>query len=53
MVKLVYLNSKYVKFQNAKIHIEDRGLQFSDSVYVVIPFYNKKLIDLIFLINRL
>ena len=53
MVKLVYLNSKYVKFQNAKIHIEDRGLQFSDSVYEVIPFYNKKLIDLIFHINRL
>jgi len=53
MVKLVYLNSKYVKFQNAKIHIEDRGLQFSDSVYEVIPFYNKKLIDLIFHIKRL
>ena len=43
MQRLVFLNSKYVNFKDAKIHIEDRGLQFSDSIYEVIPFYGKKL----------
>ena len=42
MSKIVYLNSKFIKFREAKVHIEDRGLQFSDSVYEVICFYNKK-----------
>ena len=45
MPKIAYLNSKYINFNHAKIHIEDRGLQFSDSVYEVVPFYNRKLID--------
>ena len=53
MSKFVYLNSKFVKFRDAKIHIEDRGLQFSDSIYEVIAFYNQKLIDFEFHINRL
>ena len=46
MSKIAYLNSKYVRFNNAKVHIEDRGLQFSDSVYEVVSFYNRKLIVL-------
>ena len=33
MSKYVYLNNKYVNYKDAKIHIEDRGFQFSDSVY--------------------
>ena len=53
MSKIAYLNSKYINFNKAKIHIEDRGLQFSDSVYEVVPFYNKKLIDFNFHIKRL
>ena len=53
MTKYAYLNSKYMEFKNAKVHIEDRGLQFSDSVYEVISFYNKKLIDFDFHIRRL
>ena len=53
MSKIAYLNSRYIKFKNAKIHIEDRGLQFSDSVYEVVSFYNKKLIDYKFHIKRL
>ena len=48
MSKIAYLNSKYINFNKAKIHIEDRGLQFSDSVYEVVPFYNTKLIDFSF-----
>ena len=53
MSKIAYLNSKYINFNKAKIHIEDGGLQFSDSVYEVVPFYNKKLIDFNFHAKRL
>jgi len=53
MSKIAYLNSRYVKFNEAKIHIEDRGLQFSDSVYEVISFYKLQLIDFEFHIKRL
>ena len=53
MSKIAYLNSKYIKFENAKVHIEDRGLQFSDSVYEVVAFYNKKFVDFEFHIKRL
>ena len=53
MKKIAYLNSRYINFKNAKVHIEDRGLQFSDSVYEVVPFYKKKLIEFNFHILRL
>jgi len=53
MAKYVYLNSRFTKHSHAKIHIEDRGLQFADSVYEVIPIYNKKLIDTKFHLQRL
>ena len=48
-----YINNKYVNFKNAKIHIEDRGLQFADSVYEVIAVLNSNLIDLHFHLKRL
>ena len=44
MPNFVYLNNKYVNFKDAKIHIEDRGFQFSDSVYEVITVFKNKLI---------
>ena len=53
MKNLVYLNNKYVNFKDAKIHIEDRGFQFSDSVYEVIKVLNHKLLDIDFHIRRL
>ena len=53
MPKFAYINKKYIKFDNAKIHIEDRGLQFADSVYEVIAVYNNKFIDFDFHIKRL
>ena len=53
MKRIAYLNSKYINFKQAYIHIEDRGLQFSDSVYEVVPFYNQQLIDYEFHIKRL
>ena len=42
-----------MSFKNAKIHIEDRGLQFADSVYEVIAVLNGNLIDLDFHLKRL
>jgi len=53
MTTFAFINSKYVNFKNAKVHVEDRGLQFADSVYEVIAVLNGKLIDLDFHIKRL
>ena len=53
MSKYAYLNNKYVNFKDAKIHIEDRGLQFSDSVYEVVKVINNKLLDFDFHMRRL
>ena len=53
MPKFAYINNKFVNFKNAKIHIEDRGLQFADSVYEVIAVLNNNLIDLDFHFIRL
>ena len=53
MPNLVYLNSKYIPFKDAKIPIEDRGFQFSDSVYEVIKVINGKLLDIDFHLSRL
>ena len=53
MSKYVFLNNKYVNYKDAKIHIEDRGFQFSDSVYEVIKVINGKLLDIEFHLSRL
>ena len=46
MTKIAFINSRYKNFNDATIHIEDRGFQFADSVYEVISFFNENLIDL-------
>ena len=53
MSKIAYLNGRFVKLKDAKINIEDRGFQFSDSIYEVIAFKNCKFIDLKFHLIRL
>jgi D-alanine transaminase len=53
MASIVYLNSKYIPFKDAKLPIEDRGLQFSDSVYEVVKIINKKMFDFDFHMKRL
>ena len=53
MPNIAYLNNKYIPFKAAKIPIEDRGLQFSDSVYEVVKIINKKMLDFDFHIRRL
>ena len=53
MPNLVFLNNKYIPFKDAKIPIEDRGFQFSDSVYEVVKIINKKMLDIDFHMRRL
>lgn len=53
MVKVAYVNNKFIKFKDANIHIEDRGLQFGDSIYEVIAIVEKELLDLKFHLKRL
>ena len=53
MPNYAYIKNKFVNFKNAQIHIEDRGLQFADSVYEVIAVLNDNLIDLDFHLKRL
>ncbi len=36
---LVYLNGEFVSYSEAKIPVEDRSIQFGDSVYEVIRYY--------------
>lgn len=53
MSKIVFFNGKYINFNNVKINIEDRGFQFSDSIYEVIAFKKHNLIDINFHLKRL
>ncbi len=53
MPNFAYINNKFINFKSAKIHIEDRGLQFADSVYEVIAVLDNNLIDLDFHLKRL
>ena len=53
MPKTAYINSSFIDFNDANIHIEDRGLQFADSVYEVIAFVNNEFIDVDFHLRRL
>ena len=53
MLNFAFINNKFVNFKSAKIHIEDRGLQFADSVYEVIAVLDNNLIDLDFHLKRL
>jgi D-alanine transaminase len=53
MPNIVYFNKKYIPYKDAKIPIEDRGLQFSDSVYEVVKVLNYKILDFDFHMRRL
>src|SRR5437870_1477920 len=39
---LVYLNGQYLAYDDARIPVEDRGLQFADGVYEVVRYYGGK-----------
>lgn len=45
MPREAYVNGRYVPHQSAAVHIEDRGYQFADGVYEVVPVHAGRLVD--------
>jgi D-alanine transaminase len=45
MPRLAYVNGRYLPHRQGAVHIEDRGFQFADGVYEVVPVYQGVLID--------
>jgi D-alanine transaminase len=45
MPRIAYVNGRYLPHHAARVHIEDRALQFSDGVYEVIAIRNGRLMD--------
>jgi D-alanine transaminase len=45
MPRQAYVNGRYLPHREGAVHIEDRGYQFSDGVYEVVPVYNGILVD--------
>src|SRR5580704_16106749 len=45
MSRVAYVNGRYLPFREAKVHVEDRGYQFSDGVYEVCEVRGGLLVD--------
>ncbi len=45
MPRYAYVNGRYVPHNQAGVHIEDRGYQFADGVYEVMPIQHNRIID--------
>ena len=45
MPRMSYLNGRFLPHAQASVPIEDRGLQFSDSVYEVVAVFNGRPLD--------
>jgi D-alanine transaminase len=45
MSRIAYVNGRYLPIGQAQVHIEDRGYQFADGVYEVVPLYRGRLLD--------
>jgi D-alanine transaminase len=45
MTRIAYVNGRYLPHRTAAVHIEDRGYQFADGVYEVVPVHRGRLID--------
>ena len=45
MSRIAYVNGRYRPHATARVHIEDRGMQFSDGVYEVIAVVLGRLVD--------
>lgn len=46
MSRIAYVNGRYVPHTLARVHVEDRGMQFSDGVYEVVAVIGGHLIDM-------
>jgi D-alanine transaminase len=45
MSRIAYVNGRYVRHAEAKVHIEDRGYQFADGVYEACEIYHGHIVD--------
>jgi D-alanine transaminase len=45
MPRFAFVNGRYVRHNNATVHIEDRGYQFADGVYEVVACINGVMAD--------
>ena len=45
MPRQAYVNGRYLPHARAAVHIDDRGYQFADGVYEVVPVYKGILVD--------
>ena len=45
MPRDAYVNGRYLPHRDAQVHIEDRGYQFADGVYEVVPVIRGTLVD--------
>jgi D-alanine transaminase len=43
--RISYVNGQYTAHQDAAVHVEDRGYQFADGIYEVIPVMDGRQID--------
>lgn len=46
MSRIAYVNGRYLPHAAARVHVEDRGYQFSDGVYEVVGIRNGRFLDL-------
>jgi D-alanine transaminase len=45
MSRIAYVNGRYLRHDDACVHIEDRGYQFADGVYEVCEIWNGMIVD--------
>jgi D-alanine transaminase len=45
MPRIAYVNGRYLSHAEARVHVEDRGYQFSDGVYEVCEIYDGRIVD--------
>jgi D-alanine transaminase len=43
--RIAYVDGRYVRHDGATVHIEDRGLQFADSIYEVLGVFGGRIFD--------
>ena len=53
MPRFCYVNGRYLPHRQGFVHIEDRGYQFADGVYEVIPILQGRMIDAVPHLDRL
>lgn len=45
MSRYAYVNGRYLPHREAAVHVEDRGYQFADGVYEVVPVHGGLMVD--------